>query len=625
MLLTRVNYIRPVLFLGIMLCLIPGYLFGQDISESSALFLYDSIYVTINRDFTADISFCQRISFKNSIPDGYSNISIRVNKYISLEDIQVATDLPDGRRVLLDNLDIQTVSDFGPRYYPDSKTKIIPLPLVREGAKTTIEYKLHYDCLLYLPDFLLQRSIPVASSYLIVRSRIPFRYYSSPGRFAADSSGGFLKLMAVDIPARIVEENSPVDDRYRIFIRPDSIQYYGQLYAMESWPDIASFYNQLAFPNEFPDKLIIHLADSLCRNAVDKNDTIQMLYAYVRDNIRYVSADIGRGDFKPLNPIQIVNRKIGDCKDQSTLLISLIRGLGFAVYPGLATTNDKPRIIDSLPWPGYFNHVIAAVNTDNGYEFLDPSQQSCCFGKLPISIRNRPILICRDENSIPKTPQISEDGNTIDISLVYRFDNAGDINCHVRLALYRDMAFTFNDILPEQTLSKIKDTFFPNIPADQYQNSFHIENNTTELIQVSGDYLDQLQSSPSAREVSFKILSPSFEYLVQKFRGRDRQSPYLFLFPFRVKETVDLILANKYHFAGDSTVVDYNECGMQYYIQAYSNQKTCRTYKYFQLAGYALPAECYNRFMAFLPQTMQTISRSMEIIPETRNVETGSP
>jgi hypothetical protein len=99
----------------------------------------------------------------------------------------------------------------------------------------------------------------------------------------------------------------------------------------------------------------------------------------------------------------------------------------------------------------------------------------------------------------------------------------------------------------------------------------------------------------------------------------------MFPFPFRVKETVDLILADKYHFAGDSTVVDYNECGMQYYIQVFSNQKACRTYKYFQLAGYALPAECYNRFMAFLPQTMQTISHSMEIIPETQNVESNSP
>jgi transglutaminase-like putative cysteine protease len=625
MLLTRGNYIRPVLLLGIVFLAIPGYLVGQAIPESPAQFLYDSIYVTINRDFTADIRYCQRIGFMNSVPDGYTNISIRVNNYITLDDIQVATDLPDGRRVLLDNRDIQTVSDFGPRYYPDSKTKIIPLPLVREKAKTTIEYKLHYNCLLYLPDFFLQHDIPVASTYVIIRSRVPYRYYSAPGDFQTESGGGSLQISASNIPPRLIEENSPASDRYRIFIRPDTIKYNEQIYSLTDWSDVAMFYNQLALPNENPDKLITHLADSLCRDATSMIDTIETLFAYVRDNIRYVSADIGRGDFKPLTPVQVINRKIGDCKDQSTLLISLIRGFGFAAYPALATTNDKPRIIDSLPWPGSFNHVIAAVNTDNGFVFLDPSQQSCCFGKLPVSIRNRPILICRDENSTPKFPQISEDGNTADISLVYRFNRQGEINCHVRMALYRDMAFSFSDPSPELILSKIKESFFPNLPADQFRAAFHFESNSPELISISGDYTDQLQAALSAREVSFKILSPSFEYLKRRFQGADRQTPYVFSFPFRIKETVDLILAEKYHFVGDSTVVDYNECGMQYYIQAYSNQKTCRTYKYFQLAGYALPAECYNRFSDYLPQTTRMISRSMEIIPESRNVEKSSP
>lgn len=623
--LTRVIYIRPALFIGILLFIVPLSLAAQDFSESPAYFLYDSVLVTINRDFTADIRFNQRISFNESVPDEYAKITIRVNKYVSLENIQVATDLPDGRRVLLSDSDIQTVSDFGPRFYPDSKTKIIPLPLVREQAKTTIEYKLHYDCLLYLPDFILQRNIPVAIASVIIRSRIPSSYYSSPGKFTIDSIGNALNFSANEIPSRVNEENSPVNDQYRIFVRPDTVLYEEIIYPMESWPDVAAFYNRLAFPNEYPDKLIAHLADSLCRDPENPADTLRSLYSYVSENIRYISADIGRGDFRPLNPIQIVNRKIGDCKDQSTLLISLIRSMGFAAYPALATTNDKPRIIDSLAWPGYFDHVIAVVNTAGGNLFLDPSQQSCCFGKIPISIRNRPMLICRAQNSFPTIPAFSEDGNTADISLVYRFKNNGDITCHIRLALYRDMAFSFYDTQPELVFANIKDVFFPSLPADQYRNSFHFDSNSPDMISLSGDYIDRLQSTPDARELSLKVISPSFEYLKRKFRGNDRRTPFVFPYPFRLKETVDMIMEDNYSFRGDSSIVDHNECGLQYYIQVYSQNKNCRAYKFFQMAGYAIPAECYNRFLTFLPQTVQTISRSMDIIPKTKNAQNNTP
>jgi hypothetical protein len=626
MLSRRVNYIRPVIFWGMSLVFAPAYLLGQDIRSSSASFTYDSVFVSMHKDFTADIRFSQKINFEKYVPAGYSSISIQINKYITLDDISVTTDLPDGRSVALENTDIQTVSDFGPQYYPDSKTKIIPLTLVREQAETRIDYKLHYSCLLYLPDLIRQRDIPTTNSYLEIQSEIPFRYYSSPGKFQISNFSGVKQFFAAAIPARFIEENSPVNDNYRIFIRPDSFLYDGQKYASQSWSDIALFYNSLAFPEESQNKLIFYIADSLSRTASDKMDTLESLYSYVRDNIRYVSADIGRGDFKPLRPIQIINRKIGDCKDQSALLIALIRSLGVAAFPGLVTTIDKPGIIDSLAWPGYFDHVIAIANTDRGLQFFDPSQQSCCFGKLPISIRGRPILICRSESPMePSTPPVSEEGNTADISLTYKISDSGEISCHIRLALYRDLAFAFYDNSPEKSLLNIQTGFFKNLPVDQYRNAFRLENQASDLLVVSGDYNDKLQTSPGAKGVVLKILSPSFDYLKQRFSGQNRQTNFRMPFPFRVKETTVMTLPDNFRFADDSTAVEFNECGMQYFVQAFSKDKTCRTYKYFQLAGYILPAECYNSFILFLPKAIQAISRSTELIPGSRHVEKKSP
>ena len=115
--------------------------------------------------------------------DRYSTIKIPVNRYVEFSLKEVTTTLSDGRSIELDEDNIETISDFSPLYYPDSKTKILHIPLTRAGAISTVSYKIKYKSLLYLTQFFRQRDIPTYNSWLEVRSDIPYVYYVSENDF----------------------------------------------------------------------------------------------------------------------------------------------------------------------------------------------------------------------------------------------------------------------------------------------------------------------------------------------------------------------------------------------------------------------------------------------------------
>jgi hypothetical protein len=626
MLQRRVHSSWPVIFFGIWLAFYPVSGLGESFIEPVAQYLYDSTFVNINSNYTADIRYNQKILFNKQVTDKYSNIIIQVNKNIELDDISIITFLPDGRSVELAKDEIQTISDFGTQFYPESKTKIILVPLARELAQAKISYKIRYSNLLYLPQFFRQREIPTANSYLAVRSEIPFRFYASPGQFQLIDSGGVLELWSSEIPAYPLEGNSQASDAYRIMIRPDRFAYDDREYKIGDWADVGRFYNLLSNPNWPQNSRVVKLADSLCLKAVARTDSLKALYDFVRENVRYISADFGRGDFQPAAPEEILNRKYGDCKDQSALLVALYRSVGFSAYSGLLATNDKQAIIDTLPWPSVFNHVIVVVESRGDRFFLDPSQASCCFGKLPWLCRNRPILICRENGEADLVlPSISDEGNAVDISLIYRVNSSGDIHCQTRLALYRDMAFAYYDDSSQKVLAELKKSLLVNLPADQYQRTFRLEKQAPDVIIVSGSFIDKLQ--PIAKESSptqdflIKLFSPSLDYFKSIFDNVNRLTTYNFLCPFRLKETIDLTLPDDFQLWQDSLSLDYNEPELQYHFQLYSAGKVCRTYKYFQLAQYSLAAQKYNLFSSFLLKTLQTVPHPMEIVPVPHHEE----
>jgi hypothetical protein len=153
-----------------------------------------------------------------------------------------------------------------------------------------------------------------------------------------------------------------------------------------------------------------------------------------------VSLQVGKGDFNPHDCSVIINRRFGDCKDQSVLLSSLCQAAGFTAYPALVFTGDYP-VLDSLhPWPAWFDHVATVVRDSSGDIILDPSDPRASVNVLPPRLRGKSYLVCDGISGLNTTPpetdpafiitwqfrlqRILEDRLNVDFNLIFAHDAA---------------------------------------------------------------------------------------------------------------------------------------------------------------------------------------------------------
>ena len=125
--------------------------------------------------------------------------------------------------------------------------------------------------------------------------------------------------------------------------------------------------------------------------------------------IRYVFIDLGKSGYEPENAKKVFENKYGDCKDKSTLLISMLRVAGIPAYYVLIPTSSVGNLIKDFPYPFQFNHCIVVYKNEGKYHFLDPVAENYRFNYLPGSDQERDVLIFDnkkivfDENSLGQT------------------------------------------------------------------------------------------------------------------------------------------------------------------------------------------------------------------------------
>ena len=611
------NFFKVSVACLVIIISIQGLASGQ--TQHPAEYLYDSVMVKIYDNYTADIIYKKRIQFNKSGADEFSILRVPVNRHIDFKLLNVSTKLPDGRVLELKSDDIETVSDFTPRFYPESKTKLIYLPSPRVGAVVDIAYRLRYNSLLYLPRFLRQSKIPTRNSYFQTESEIPYSYYISETLaidFLADST---LIAIAPSIPPRVVENKMPPNDNFQVMIKPDSATYNDAKYGFSKWPDVAHFYNELAnLDGDGTDNIpasVKALADSLVGQSPSRDDSLGSLLDFVVDNIRYISMDIGRGEFKPLAPLEVLNKKYGDCKDQSALLVSLCRAVGFDANPALMTTREHPDVIIPMPWPGFFNHVITAVDTGNGYLFLDASKPTCCFGNLPFDLRNRRALICGSSPFLEFTlTSPFHQGNDINIVLNYNINGGVDTRVDVDIEMFRDPAHVFHSASDEQMLSNVIYTFISEDILGRYRSSFRALENRRDYIRVTGNFYESIPRTMPGNRFLINVQSPFLKILKNYFTLPPRFNAYEFDYAFNINEKIHLSLSEEFQADKDSLVLAFNERGLKAELSVLANGGICEINKNFNLFDYSLSADRYNRFTDFLFIASQIGYNSIELI-----------
>ncbi|MCY7312721.1 MAG: DUF3857 domain-containing protein [Pseudoxanthomonas sp.] len=102
---------------------------------------------------------------------------------------------------------------------------------------------------------------------------------------------------------------------------------------------------------------------------------------FVQSQIRYLSVVVGVGSHRPTPPQRVLERRFGDCKDKTLLMLSMLHRLDIPAQAALVHTEVGRGLLDQLPTPGAFDHVLVKVRLAGRDYWLDPTRDTQ-FGSL---------------------------------------------------------------------------------------------------------------------------------------------------------------------------------------------------------------------------------------------------
>lgn len=167
----------------------------------------------------------------------------------------------------------------------------------------------------------------------------------------------------------------------------------------DSWADIASAYAEV-IDRRIADDGIDDIG--LDVDSLSTPDRVAAALSWVRDRLRYTGLEFGESSIVPYPPGQIVTRGFGDCKDQATVLVAILRSWGIDADVALLNAGYHRDIDPDLPGLGGFNHVIVHVAGDAPM-WVDPVARYMQPGSLPPSDAGRLALIADPASRAPVT------------------------------------------------------------------------------------------------------------------------------------------------------------------------------------------------------------------------------
>jgi transglutaminase-like putative cysteine protease len=112
----------------------------------------------------------------------------------------------------------------------------------------------------------------------------------------------------------------------------------------------------------------------IARIAAQSTDPKKRMLAALRmtqENVRYVALLLGEGAYSPSSATETWERRFGDCKGKTALLLSLLDGLGIKAEPILVSSSFNEVVGERLPSLAIFDHVIVRARIDGKPFYLD--------------------------------------------------------------------------------------------------------------------------------------------------------------------------------------------------------------------------------------------------------------
>ena len=161
-----------------------------------------------------------------------------------------------------------------------------------------------------------------------------------------------------------------------------------------SWKEIADWYSDISSNKAEEDFEIIALYKEIFptgQKPMTQFQKARIIYDYIESNIRYSSVPFRQSAYVPQRPSLTLSTRLGDCKDLSSLFVTLANMAGINAQMVLINTRDNGQ--QQIKLPGVeFNHCIVKAVLDNKRYYIELTDNYLPFSSLPNDIIGAAML-----------------------------------------------------------------------------------------------------------------------------------------------------------------------------------------------------------------------------------------
>ena len=351
--------------------------------------------------------------------EGWSNISVTWEPWHQERPlVRVRVITPD---FVVHDLDLKTLADAPAQdeqfnIYSDRRVIRGPLPAVAPGAVVEQEIVVHESTPFFSAGtlgrcFFGRVSIPVHHSRFAVEapSSIPLHYVAQllpdlqPQKTESDGL------------VRIVFERGTIDplETVESYLPSDVPAYPSITFSTgASWESVAQDYAAIV-DGQIKNSDVKAVVEKLTDHKQTRSEKIQAISGYLDKEIRYTGVEFGDATIIPHSPSETITHKYGDCKDKSTLLVTMLRAADIPAYIALLNAGGRMDVPADLPGMGLFDHAIVYVPGTPDL-WIDATDEFARAGELPTADQGRLTLVVRPETTaLVRTPEASSQDNLL--------------------------------------------------------------------------------------------------------------------------------------------------------------------------------------------------------------------
>jgi tetratricopeptide (TPR) repeat protein len=383
--------------------------------EAVYLLINEKIEIKENNTSISEIHIIKKILKEKGKELGEIQISYdSTYERVELEFARTIT--KEGKVIYAGKKNIRDVSKYlNYPLYSNVHAFIISMPLVEVGSILEYKIKIYSSKLVNEDDFTfiyrIKESIPIVRAIfkLIVplKREVKFKFLNqnyaqgiglSP-QIEEKENKKIICWKFENLEAFITENKMPPLSKVIPAVLISSFR---------DWQEIYQWWHNLFKDKLTLSKKIKNFLKELIKDCKTDLERAKKIYEFCAKDIRYVAVEYGEGGHEPHYAEEIFWNRYGDCKDQTVLLVSLLREAGLSAYPVLIPTQEVYPISEDFASLN-FNHAIAVIKIDDKLVFMDPTASTTSFGDLPLSDQEREVLVFFDEGyKILTTPLIKE-------------------------------------------------------------------------------------------------------------------------------------------------------------------------------------------------------------------------